>query len=434
MYRSRLVSALAMAALATILLPSSLPAQITFERTYGGTDDDEGYAVRQTTDGGYIIAGRTISFDAGHDDVYLIKTDVHGDTLWSKTLGSTDHGCGNSVQQTTDGGYIIAGTATLHGASHCDIYLIRTDANGDTLWTRAFGGTSYDIGNSVQQTADGGFIIAGWTMSYGAGGYDVYLIKTNGRGIARWTRTFGGRQDDYGCSVRQTADGGYVIAGETESFGSSHYNIWLVKTDANGAALWTRTFHGLIWGHDASVQQTTDGGYVIVGLIAPYGSDHFDACLIKVDPRGGTLWTKTYGGSNDDEGLSVQQTTDGGYIVAGCSWSFGAGGPDVYLVKTDANGDTLWTRTFGGRWFDFSYSVQQTTDGGFIIVGYTDSLGAGGADVYLIKTDSLGDVAVAEPKTNPTRALALSLTCEPNPCRGATRIGLKLQAPDAAHL
>jgi hypothetical protein len=311
---------------------------------------------------------------------------------------------------------------------------VRTDSDGDTLWTRTFGGTNYDEGYSVQQTSDGGYIITGYTESFGAGNEDVYLIKTNGRGIARWTRTFGGRKYDCGYSVRQVAGGGYVIAGRTASFGGGGLHIYLVRVDANGAVLWTRTLGGVISNYDASFQLTTDGGYIIVGSIYPQGEDECDVHLIKTDAGGDTLWTKTYGGGMDDLGYSVQQTTDGGYIIAGTTWSFGPAGPDVYLLRTDSSGDTMWTKTFGGAYFDEGYSVQQTADNGFIIAGYSGYSGADGYYVYLIKTDAQGHVAIEEPKTSPTRGTTPLLSCEPNPCREATRISLAPQASNSKPL
>jgi len=352
-------------------------------KTFGGSGGDEGYSVDQTTDGGYIITGYTLSYGAGGADVWLIKTDANGDTLWTKTFGGSDWDRGYSVKQTADGGYIITG-CTSYGAGGGDVWLIKTDANGDTLWTKTFGGCCWDRGNSVDQTADGGYIITGW-ISYEPGETDVWLIKTDANGDTLWTKTFGGSGEDMGNSVDQTTDGGYIITGYTLPYGAGGGDVWLIKTDANGDTLWTKTFGGS--GHDEgySVKQTADGGYIIAGYTWSYGAGGGDVWLIKTDANGDTLWTKTFGGSGHDEGYSVKQTADGGYIITGCTWSYGAGGGDVWLIKTDANGDTLWTKTFGGSCEDRGYSVKQTADGGYIITGYTWSYGAGGPDVWLIK-------------------------------------------------
>jgi hypothetical protein len=424
MYRSPF--AFALAALAAIFLPSFLQAQITFQRTYGGTGYDAGSEVRQTTDGGYVVAGITSSSGAGDHDSYLVKTNANGDTLWTRTFGSRLYDQGCSVAPTADGGYIITGVADSIGAGDYDVYLVKTDAQGDTLWTRTFGGDTCDWGKSVRQTADGGYVIAAETWSFGAGLTDVYLIRTDGAGDTLWTRTFGGANYEEVYSVQQTADGGYIIAGSTSSFGAGG-DVYLIKTNANGDTQWTRTFGGTASDGGNSVQQTSDGGYIVTGTTSSFGTGS-DVYLIRTNPDGETLWTRTFGGAGSDCGYSVCQTAGGGYIIAGFTTSFGAGGVDVYLIKTDSSGDTLWTKTFGGADYDMSSSVQQTADGGYIVTGTTASSGAGGNDVYLIKTDSLGRVAVTEPKTSPTRASALSLSCEPNPTSGTTRISLARQA------
>jgi len=422
MYPCRLSSALAMAALAAILIPSSLTARITFERTYGGADGDIGRSVEQTADGGYVVGGYTYSYGAGSNDVYLVRTNTAGDTLWTQTIGGADHDWSESVQQTADGGFVLAGTTKSFGVGQQDCYLVKVKPNGDTLWTRTLGGMQDDDGYCVQQTADGGYILVGCTFSFGAGESDVYLVKTDAKGDTLWTRAFGGTSYDYGCSVRQTSDGGYVVAGYTYSFGAGYTDVYLIKTDANGDTLWTRAYGGTLDDYGWSVQQTSDGGYVIAGYAYVSGTGYCDIYLIKTDATGDTLWTRTFGGRGEDQGYSVWQTVDDGFVIAGHTTSFGAGGYDVYLVRTDAGGDTLWTRTFGGTTHDHGRSVRQTADGGYVIAGAATSLGAGDVDLYLIKTDSLGDVGVAEQKT--PDAPRITLHAEPNPCRSSTVLHL----------
>jgi hypothetical protein len=393
------ISAAVCAILAVVCLASIARAQMSWWRTCGGTSFDEGYSVQETADGGYIIAGYTWSF--GSSDVYLIKTNASGDSLWARNHGGREGSGGYSVQQTADGGYIITGGTNFRVAARdsADLYLIKTNASGDSLWARAYGGSTEDNGLSVQQTADGGYIIAGYTESFGVGTPDstnVYLIKTDASGDTLWTRTYGGTKDDRGYSVRQTADGGYIVAGYTMSFGAGR-GAYLIRTDASGDTLWTRSYGGPGFAEGRSVQQTADGGYIIAGSTGSFGAGGADVYLIKIDSDGETLWTRTCGGTNDDWGYSVQQTADGGFIIAGYTSSLSdTADRDVYLIKTNATGDTLWTRTFGGTSFDEGYSVQQTADGGYIIAGYTVSFGAGSRDVYLIKTDSSGNVGVAE--------------------------------------
>jgi len=359
------------------------PGDTLWTRTYGGSESDKGYSVQQTTDGGYVFTGTTQSFGAEGNDVYLIKTDANGDTVWTRAYGGINSDDGRSVQQTTDGGYIIAGYTNTFGAGNYDVYLIKTDAGGDTLWTGTFGygDEISDQGQSVQQTFDGGYIVVGHTGR--EGNNDVYLVKTDAAGDSLWTRAYGGSESDKGLSVQQTADSGYIVAGYAQSFGAGGSDIYLLKTDASGDTLWTRTYGGSEDDEAYSVQQAIDGGYILAGFTME--EDDENLYLVKTDANGDIVWTRTYGGSSTDWGYSVQQITDGGYVIAGYTRSFGAGSYDVYLLKTDSNGDTLWTRTYGGTDTDRGYFVQQTTDGGYIVAGQTRSFGAGNYDFYLLK-------------------------------------------------
>jgi uncharacterized delta-60 repeat protein len=382
---------LALLSVSLVALFTEYTYAVTFAKTYGGTNFDYAYSVQQTSDGGYIIAGYTRSFGAGAADVFLIKTDESGNVQWAKTYGGTDGDYAYSVQQTSDGGYIIAGYTRSFGAGGSDILLIKTDANGNIIWAKTYGGTSGDVAYSIQQTFDGGYILAGYTASFGAGSWDIFLVKTDANGNIIWAKTYGGTSSDTAYSVQQTSDGGYIIAGYTRSFGTGwDEDVILIKTDANGNLQWAKTYGGT-WGawsdYAHSVQQTSDGGYIVAGLTWSFGG----IFLIKTDANGNIIWVKTYWGTISDYAYSVQQTSDGGYIVAGYTTSFGAGG-DILLIKTDANGNIIWAKTYGGTYQDWAYSVQQTSDGGYIVAGYTNSFGAGWSDIFLIKTDANGDI------------------------------------------
>jgi hypothetical protein len=355
-------------------------------KVYGTAVGDWVKDIQQTSDNGFIIVGDTQSLiPLWHYDAYLIKIDAFGDTLWTKTYGGTNHDNGGSVQVTSDGGFIIAGSTWSFGAGNGDFYLIKTNADGDTLWTRTYGGISEEVARSSQVTSDGGFIIAGSTDSFGEGGTDVYLVRTDAFGDTLWTRTYGGTRTDDGWSVQQTSDGGYIVGGRTWSFGAGDNDFYLIKTDANGDAIWTRTYGGSGMDQGFSVQQTSDGGYIATGETKSFGAGGTDVYLVRTDAAGDTLWTRTYGGIEYDFGWSVQQTFYGGFIIAGSSYSFGAGGLDLYLIRTDALGDTLWTKTYGGTSNDYGVSVQLTSDGGYIVAGKTESFGSGSTDFYLVR-------------------------------------------------
>jgi uncharacterized delta-60 repeat protein len=380
-----------------VSLFSQPTADTLWTRIYGGSDEDEAFSVQQTADGGYVVAGYTWSFGAGGPDCYLVKTDPLGDTLWTRTYGGQGEDIAWSVQQTTDGGYIVAGRTNSFGTGSSDFYFVRTNAQGDTLWTRTCGGNGDDVARSVHQTSDGGYVAAGYTSSFGMGDWDFYVVKTDSLGDTLWTRTYGGSGDDRACSVQETADGGYVVGGTTGSFGAGDWDFYLVKMNSDGDTLWTRTYgrSGREWAN--STQQTTDAGYIMAGWTQSSGAGTEDLYLVKTNSQGDTLWTRIHGGSNSDWANSVQQTDEGGYIAAGVTYSFGVGTPtysNFWLVKTNPRGDTLWTRTYGGTGHDGAYSVQQTTDGGYVVAGRTQSFGASRYNFYLVKTRAESDYLV----------------------------------------
>ena len=372
--------------------------RMEWSKTFGGMSLDEGRLVQQTSDGGYIIAGWTASFGAGSTDVYLIKTNKEGNEEWSKTFGGSSLEFGYSVQQTSDGGYILTGETRSFGVGKSDVHLIKTDKEGNEEWSKTFGGQDFDWGYSVRQTSDGGYIIAGCTSSFGAGNYDVYLIKTNKEGNEEWSKTFGGTGPEYGFSVQQTSDDGYIISGYTQSSGAGGHDVYLIKTDEEGNEEWSKTFGGSDYDCGRSVQQPSDGGYIIAGNRGGFVAA--DVYLIKTDEEGNEEWSRIFGGSSLDYGFSVQQTSDDGYIIAGSTGSFGAGSRDVYLIKTNVEGNEEWSETFGGTGPEEGYSVQQTSDGGYIIAGSTGSFGVG-VDVWLIKLAAVV-VTSCDPNGNET--------------------------------
>jgi hypothetical protein len=398
-----------------------------WQKTYGGSDDDEGYSIQKTNDGGYIIAGYTeskngdVSYNHGDSDVWIIKLDKHMNLEWQKTYGGSSRDVANSIQQTSDGGYIVAGnTASTngdvtknHGGS--DVWIIKLNKDGDLEWERTFGGSGYEHANSIQQTSDGGYIVVGATGSTDGdvknknGKY--WVIKLDKNGNLEWEKTFGGSDSYDAYSIKQTIDSGYIFIGNTH-FGfitdSGKHEIGdinIIKLDKNGNLEWERTFGGLELDWAYSIQQTIDGGYIVAGNTwstdgdVSYNHGGSDIWIIKLDKNGNLEWERTFGGLELDWAYSIQQTIDGGYIVAGNTWStdgdvsYNHGGSDIWIIKLDKNGNLEWERTFGGLELDWAYSIQQTIDGGYIVAGETSSTDGdvlynhGDSDVWVIKLD-----------------------------------------------
>jgi len=372
-----------------------------FCKAIGGKNDDGGKSLIQTSDGGYAIAGGTTSFGAGILDVYFVRLDAYGNLQWTKTIGGPESEEASSLIQTSDGGYAIAGITQSFGAGEWDVYVVKLDANGNLQWTKTIGGPDFDVGNSLIQTSDGGYAIAGSTRSFGAGEWDVYVVKLDAHGNLQWTKTLGGKKEDIGTSLTQTFDGGYAIAGATKSFSAGEDDVYVVKLDANGNLQWTKTIGGPGNEMGFSLIQTSDGGYAITGATNSFGAGKGDVYVVKLDASGNLQWTKTIGGKEEDVGFSLIQTSDGGYAIAGLTTSFGAGKDDVYVVKLDANGKSQWTKTIGAKnGYLIKSSIIQASDGSYFIAGTTRSFGAGGTDVYFIKLDKNGNACCAVSQTS----------------------------------
>jgi hypothetical protein len=384
---------------ANTIIPATSPPH--FCRAIGGEKDDWGYCLIQTSDGGYAIAGATNSFSAGILDVYFVRLDAHGNLQWTKTIGGPEIDDGGSLIQTSDGGYAITGTTTSFGAGRADVYVVKLDANGNLQWTKTIGGKKEDVSVSLIQTSDSGYAIAGATRSFGAGEGDVYVIKLDANGNLQWTRTIGGPGDEIGLSLIQTSDGGYAITGTTTSFGAGEVDIYVIKLDANGKPQWTKTIGGKKEDAGISLVQTSDGGYAITGTTTSFGAGKADVYVVKLDANGKLQWTKTIGGPGDEVGFSLIQTSDGGYAIAGATNSFGAEEADIYVIKLDANGKPQWTKTIDAKNENLiKSSIIQTSDGSYVIAGTTRSFGAGGSDVCIVKLDKNGNVCCAVSHTS----------------------------------
>jgi len=384
------------------------PPDILWSRSLG---PGECRSIRQTSDEGYILASKG----------RLIKTDSNGDVIWSHLFCGFD-GC-ESVQQTSDGGYIVAGwDEWLYHTLYFFGQTAKTDSNGEIEWSHCYADGVFGSGAhfySVQQTSDGGFISAGSASRFHH--YDLpnfWLVKTDAVGDCVWTRVFGGSDYDVCHSVRQTDDGGFIAAGYTDSFGSGGTDFWLLKTNADGDSLWSRTFGGWASDNCYSVQQTPDGGYILAGLTSSFGAGGYDFWLVRTDTNGDSLWSRTFGGIENDICRCVELTSDSGFITAGYTHSFGAGDYDFWLVKVEDDGDSVWSCTFGCAGEDICYSAQQTADNGYILAGY-----GWGSNIWLVKT---GPELGVEPREELLPEEYVLYQNYPNPFNPSTRISYDL--------
>ncbi|MGD8537017.1 MAG: hypothetical protein PVF66_14310, partial [Candidatus Aminicenantes bacterium] len=311
---------------------------------------------------------------------------------WAMLYGGSEDEWANSVQQTSDGGYIVAGSTESFGEGLPDIWALKLSFTGDIEWQRTYGGIQSEEAYSIQETSDGGYIVVGYTDSFGLGNEDIWVLKLTSEGDIEWQRTFGGSGVDWATSVQQTSDGGYIIGGSSDSFGNGEVAFLVIKVSALGNVEWQDIYTPFVNSYLRSIRETSDGGYIVAGHISPSLNNSYDLLILKLDSIGLLEWQRFYGGSQDDWANAIQETDDGGYFVAGYTESFGAGNWDFWVLKLTSIGNIDWEIAYGGIGDDWANSAQQTSDGGFIIAGASDSFGAGLSDFWLLKLSSSGNI------------------------------------------
>lgn len=368
-------------------------------RYYGATSDEKAFSVHVTQDSGFVLVGHTVM---GNYKVYFIKTDEHGNLLWTKIYGGDYDKIGYSIDETTDGGFVIAAGSRI---GQYGFWLLRTDCNGDTIWTRDFeGGPGY----SAHQTADGGYIMGGGHIDH------AMLIKTDSQGTAQWIKEYGNWNFSMCYSVIQTSDNGFLLGGY---FGSRDY--YLVKTDSLGDTLWYRIWDLSPYDVIHKVIETSDHYYLAVGGYDETLDNRFpaDVYVTKFDTMGNMIWDRIYYNWGDDTGFSIIESIDGNYVIVGRTNSFGAGFYDFYIIKINPDGDTLWTGTYGTAEENWAHSIQQTVDGGYIIAGWGINP-PNSYDFYLVRTQP--DNSIEERES--IKQFSENITIAPNPFRKETHI------------
>jgi len=342
-------------------------------------------SVRQTSEGGFIVTGSSISDTTGYSDFWLVKLTDNGTVEWERTFGGIYTEEAYCVKQTSDNGYIVVGHTTSFGAGSYDIWLVKTDAYGFIEWEQTFGGFTWEFGRSVIQTNDEGYIITGSTASYGAGDYDIWIIRTDENGNMLWERTFGGDAADYGHCIVQSNDDNIVVCGFTYSVNNGTSDAMVIKLDNSGNEIWTQQYGMDNWDYAFSIDQTNDNGYILAGFTEIYNQISDQAIFWKLDENGAVEWSQQYGGVYNERASSIQQTLDNGYIFCGKTSSFGSGGYDLWVFKADENGYHEWSYTFGGSENDQAGDIVQTFDGGYIVVGETLSFNGNSTEAWVIR-------------------------------------------------
>jgi len=371
--------------ISALYLPALAQApDLEWEEAFGGAKDERGLALQETRDAGLIVTGYTASKGAGDRDLWLVKTDSEGEMEWERTVGGPGDDEGWAVLETKDGGYLMTGVTESESSGGKDLLLVKTYSDGYERWEKTFVGTGDDWDLSVLETKDGGYAVAGVTTSRGSGGSDGWILKTDSDGNLEWEVTMGGSKNDGITSILETEDG-YLAAGTTESYGSGGKDVWLLKADADGERVWEKTF-GKGGDDRGNFVLEMEDGYVIGGVTESEGSGGRDLWLARTDLEGEKVWEKTFGGPGDDGGWSALKE-EGGLIVVGYTESQGRGDQDLWLVKVAADGEKVWEKTFGGSGFDLGRSIVSTKDGGWAVTGWTESRGSGGEDLWLLKTE-----------------------------------------------
>jgi hypothetical protein len=385
-------------------------AQPGFQRLYGGVNQEISLVTLSSPTGSIYYLGATTSTGNGSADPVLMKLDAAGQVLWAHAIGGPEYDVAGAMTMASDGGIVCAGsTRSFNGNTPDDVYFFKTDTFGNMLWSRTFGTADVDVASALVRTADNGYAITGFTRNGAL--RRVLLIRTDSNGDTLFVRTYGGVGDDQGVEMYETADGGFVITGKTFSQTLGESDILLLRTDALGNLLWAKSFGGQWWDEGAGITRLMDGNYLISGSTISFGQGDFDILVLKTDTSGNILWGKTYGGPKTDASYTARENADSSIVISGYTNSMGygqdlrmagaeysAGGDrgddstNVFLMKINSIGDTLWTRTYGDGRQDEAFHFSKMDDGGYLIPGFSTSYtnATDSTQMMIIRTDSLG--------------------------------------------
>ncbi|MEO0140970.1 MAG: hypothetical protein ABIM88_05430 [candidate division WOR-3 bacterium] len=389
-----------------------LLSQTLFARTFGGSGDDGTYSMALTADGGFLLAGYTAGFGAGNADLMVMKISRLGNLMWAKTIGGPDDDWAYSVIELPDRDIILAGYTRSSGAGGSDLLVARMDSLGNLEWARTFGGPGDERAYSVAP-ANSGFVVVGYTTSFGSGGADLLILKLSSDGNPEWAKTFGGPGQEWASSVLRASDGSIAAAGYTDSFGDGGADFLIIKLSESGSLGLAMTFGGPNDEWAYSVKETDDGNLALLGYTDGFGSGLADALIAMITPSGTLRWAKSIGGPGNDYAYEAY-VRGGTLVILGFTSGFGAGGGDFFAFGMNLSGGLLWARTFGGTAEDQAGSVAITQTGYIALAGSTASFGSGGWDHALLILDAGGNYQDCAYSCAPNIFSAVLFTTQPD--------------------
>ena len=376
----------------TALLIATLQAQRLqpeWDKTYGADKEEKAYDLVITRDQAIAVCGVSRSFSRGKEDIYLFKTDANGQLLWEKRIGGTEKDLCRGIDESSDGTLYLGGTSRSYSKEgNYDLYVAKRDRSGNPIWAKVVGGKGKDYGYDLVATRDGGVVIVGKTKSFGQGRYDAYVAKFSADGKRLWSKTFGGKENEEAQGVTELSDGSLIVVGSTESYGAGDFDFYIFKLSPEGKKLWERYYGGEKDDQLYAVTPLSDGGFAATGYTRSYGSQKKDLSVVRFDAKGNLLWHKIAGGVNHEIGYGIAPTTSDGLIVTGMTKSRGHGKEDLYLLLFDKNGKPLADKTLGGKKNDSAHAIVRTPGGDYIVAGASESFGKEDEyDAYLLRID-----------------------------------------------
>ncbi len=363
---------------------------LEWANTFGGDKDDEARFMIPTGDGRILVSGWTTSKGNGGRDAWVFCLDESGKLLWEQTYGGKENDEAGFIAPRREGGFVVCGLTASQGNGESDAWVFVIDEQGNQQWERTCGGEQFDRADAIAQATDGGFLVSGGTRSQGAGKMDAWVLRFDKTGELISDNVLGGEAFDRLSFLSPTNDGGFVACGQTGSQGAGGLDFWVVRFDETGNQLWQKTYGNERDNWCECIIQTSDGGYIAAGETKPAGSHKWDAWIVRLDEEGERIWDNSFGGNGDEWFNTVSQTSDGGFIFCGVTESVGAGDGDVWVVRTDTRGKLLWHQPLGGKALDSGYAVCEIAAGRYCVSARTASSGRGGQDAWILRFNEPG--------------------------------------------